>query len=146
MCMIIDASRLGTFFAEPMSPDAKPIHRWLNRGRGTVVYSTGGKFSTEIVGDARRKLVDLVRDGKAKLVPAARLAEPLKALAMLPIRSNDPHVLALARASGVRLLYTGDDDLIADFKSTDLINQPRGKVYSRAANAGLLTNDACRDP
>ena len=134
------------FFAEPMSQDAAPIHRWLNRGRGTVVYSTEGKFSTEIVGDARRKLADLVRDGKAKLVRAARLTEHLQAIAKIPIRSNDPHVLALARASGVRLLYTGDDALIEDFKSAELINQPRGKVYSRAANAGLLTNDACRDP
>ena len=145
MCMIIDASRLGTFFADPMSPDAAPIYRWLNRGRDTVVYSTGGKFSTEIVGDARKKLADFVRDGRAKLVPAARLAEHLEELAKIPIQSNDPHVLALARASGARLLYTGDDALVADFKNAQLVNHPRGKVYSRAANEGLLTNDACRD-
>lgn len=144
--MIIDASRLGTFFAEPMSPDAAPIYRWLNRGRGTVVYSTEGKFRTEIVGNVRRKLADLVRDGRAKRVLMARMAQHLNAIETLPMQSNDPHVLALARASGVRLLYTGDGNLVTDFKNAQLINHPRGKVYTRAANAGLLTNDACRDP
>ena len=146
MCMIIDASRLGTFFAEPMSPEAVPIHRWLNRGRGTVVYSTEGKFRTEIVGNVKRKLTDLVRDGRANRVSKARLAQHLNAIAQLPIQSNDPHVLALARASRARLLYTADQALIDDFKNAQLINHPRGKVYTRASNAGLLTNDACRNP
>lgn len=58
-------------------------------------------------------------------------------------RSDDPHVLALARATGVRLLYTGDPGLIADFKDKKFIDQPRGKVYSSAANAQLLTRTVC---
>ena len=59
------------------------------------------------------------------------------------IRSDDPHVLALARATGVRLLYTGDADLIADFKDKAFLDRPRGKIYSGAANANLLTKSVC---
>ena len=39
-------------------------------------------------------------------------------------------MLALARATSVRLLYTDDRDLIADFKNKKFIDPPRGKVYS----------------
>ena len=38
--------------------------------------------------------------------------------------SNDYHILALARVTGARLLYTQDRKLIADFK--DIV---KGKVY-----------------
>ena len=58
-------------------------------------------------------------------------------------RSDDPHVLALARVSGVRLLYRADKDLIADFKDKRFIDNPRGRVYSSAANASLLARSVC---
>ncbi len=44
--------------------------------------------------------------------------------------SNDLHVLALAQASGARLLYSNDRALQRDFKNKNLIDRPRGKVYS----------------
>ena len=145
MCIIIDANKLGTFLAEPVSPDAAPVHRWLDRG-GTLVYSTEGKFSAEIGEKAKRKLAVYVQDGTAKLVPWERLDDDLKAIRRLDIRSDDPHVLALARASGARLLYTADQALINDFTDHRIVNEPRGKVYKRAANAALLTRAACRGP
>ena len=37
-------------------------------------------------------------------------------------------------------------NLIADFKDKQFIDHPRGKVYSSAANAGLLTRTACARP
>ncbi|MDE0306934.1 MAG: hypothetical protein OXI87_18940 [Albidovulum sp.] len=43
--------------------------------------------------------------------------------------SNDQHVLALARISGARLLYTNDQKLMDDFKNTELVSTPKGKVY-----------------
>ena len=42
--------------------------------------------------------------------------------------------------------YTGDPDLVADFKNKRLVDGPRGKVYSSAANANLLTKAACAAP
>ena len=146
MCIIVDANKLGVFLAKSPHEDAAPIHRWLKRrvGAGTLVYSTGGKFACEVRGNAKRRLEDYSRAGLARLVPASRFAEDEAELKVSDIvRSDDPHVLALARASGARLLYTGDEDLIADFKNSRLIQKPRGRVYSGAANANLLTNDIC---
>ena len=146
MCIIVDANKLGVFLGEPPHEDAAPIRRWLDRPRhtGTLVYSTGGKFADELGYNARRKLADYYRAGRAHRVPASRFVQDEAALkASGRLRSDDPHVLALARASGARLLYTGDEDLIADFKNSRLIQNPRGRVYSGAANADLLTNDIC---
>ncbi|MDE0058363.1 MAG: hypothetical protein OXI22_09895 [Defluviicoccus sp.] len=143
MCIIVDASVLGKFLAEPPGADALPIHKWLTRRRGKLVYSTGGKFAEEIVGKARERLLVYVRADMA--VVEAReheLHEQEQALAA-DIRSNDPHVLALARVSGARLLYTEDGDLMTDFKDKRFVDRPRGKVYSRAANENLLRTANC---
>ena len=149
MCIIVDANKLGEFLADPANDDAVPIRQWLERrnGAGMLVYSTGGKFDGEVGRKARTKLADYARAGKARLVPSHRFSEDADKLrASGQLRSDDPHVLALARASGARLLYTGDQDLIADFKDRNLIRDPRGKVYSSAANADLLTPSACARP
>ena len=149
MCIIVDANKLNGFLADPPHEDAAPIHQWLNRrvGPGTLVYSTDGKFACEVGGNAKRKLEDYYRAGRAQLVPASRFAkDEAKLEASDIVRSDDPHVLALARASGARLLYTGDSKLIADFTDRRIIQEPRGKVYSGAANAKLLTNRVCAAP
>lgn len=146
MCLIVDANRLGKFLADPPNEDALPIRKWLNRrsGSGTLVYSTGGKFESELRGKARRRLADYAQAGKARLVPAARFArDEAELFASDQLQSDDPHVLALARASGARILYTCDKKLKTDFKNRDLISAPRGKIYSGAANANLLTSSAC---
>ena len=49
-------------------------------------------------------------------------------------KSDDPHILALAQVSGVRLLYTNDRPLHGDFGNKRLIDNPRGKVYSTLKN------------
>lgn len=140
--MIVDADRLGRFLADPVHEDAAPIREWLDRRGGRIVYSTGGKFAREVGHRLRNKLVDYVRAGKATFVPPDRFVNDESALGPI-ISSNDPPVLALARATRVRLLYTGDGDLANDFKDKRFIDRPRGKVYSRASNAHLLTRSTC---
>lgn len=146
MCIIVDANKLGIVLAEPPHEDAAPIRRWLDRpaGVGSIVYSDGGQFAKELGSKAKRKLVDYSQAGKARLVPASRFAKDEAELqASGRLRSNDAHVLALARASGARLLYTADQDLINDFKDHHIVRRPRGKIYSGAANADLLTDKVC---
>ena len=144
MCLIVDANRMGDFLAEPPHDDAKPIHKWLRGGTGNLVYSTGGKFDTEIYRGARDKLEEYARAGRAKLIPESTFRDDARWLeASGKLRSNDAHVLALARAGRARLLYTGDDDLKADFKDTAIIAGPRGKIYSGARNSRLLNATAC---
>ena len=78
------------------------------------------------------------------MVSASRFADDERGLReRADLRSDDPHVLALARYKHVRLLYTGDQDLVADFKNKQFVDRPRGKVYASAANADLLTRAAC---
>ena len=147
MCIIIDANRLGAFLSDPADEDAAPIHNWLDRLGGRIVYSNGGTFASELGPRTRTRLQTYVRAGKALVVSADRFANDERGLSeRADLRSDDPHVLALARWSRVRLLYTGDSDLIADFKNQRLVNSPRGKVYSSAANAHLLTRAACTAP
>ena len=147
MCIIVDANKLGAFLADPADEDSRPIRRWLDRGAGSLVYSTGGKFKEEIQGRYKNKLADYARAGRAKLIPESRFAADERSLeARADLRSDDPHVLALARTAGVRLLYTGDRNLILDFKDKNFIDRPRGKVYSGAHNATLLTGSVCASP
>ena len=112
------------------------------------MYSTGGKCAEEIRGRrARAKLADYVRAGRAKLIPESLFAGDERHLEdRADLRSDDPHVFALAKAAGVRLLYTADRNLISDFKDRNFIDRPRGKVYSSARNANLLTDSVCASP
>ena len=144
MCIIVDANRLGAFLANPVDADAAPVRDWLDRG-GRIVYSTGGAFAREVGSRARNRLHEYSKAGKAEFVPAARFADDERSLrADANLQSDDPHVLALARATRVRLLYTGDKNLMADFKNPKFIDG--GKIYSRAANKRLLTRSACAAP
>ena len=138
MCMIVDANVLGMFLLREEDSDVAPIYGWLRRGWGRVIYSTGGYFKTDIDARNRERLAGLVRAGQARLVPWERV-EPHEA-EFADIRSNDPHVLALARAAGVRLLYTKDKRLRRDFRDEKFIG---GAIYRDREDAGLLTEDAC---
>ena len=108
--------------------------------------STGGGFTDE-VGESKKyiqKLVEYLRPGRADLIPCEKFADDEEFLKNSNLlNSNDPHVLALARHTGTRLLYTGDFKLIQDFKNSKVINKPRGKVYSNSTNANLLTGVVC---
>ncbi|MXW01828.1 MAG: hypothetical protein F4X59_12820 [Holophagales bacterium] len=140
----MDTDRIDVFLADPPNVDALPIHRWLGRG-GLIVYSTGSKFSSELKKRARERLRTLAQAGRARLVPAEELEKDERALKKGgEMKSNDPHILALARASGARLVYTGDGKLIADFKNKRLIDGPRGKIYTGASNVRLLNRSVCR--
>ena len=145
--MIVDANMLAEFLADPIRDDAAPIHDWLDRRGGSPVYSTGGRYGAELdrSPNLKTKLADYARRGRARVIPAEEFAPDERALARRPdLRSDDPHVLALARASRARLLYTRDNDLMNDFTNKALIDRPRGKVYRRASNRRLLTRTVCQ--
>ena len=45
-------------------------------------------------------------------------------------KSDDAHVLALARVSGARLLFTNDQALQSDFGNPQIIGGVRGRIYT----------------
>lgn len=142
MCIIVDADKLGSFLGRADDSDWAPIHNWLRGRGGTIVYSTGGKFAGELGGKARKILAAFDQAGMARNVPAVSFQDGELEL-QTRVRSNDAHVLALARFSGARLLCTADKNLIEDFKDKRFLDHPRGKVYTRSDNIDLLTKSAC---
>jgi hypothetical protein len=74
--------------------------------------------------------VALDKAGRAVRIPDADVdAEQKRLEAVGKYKSDDPHILALARVSRVRLLCSNDHLLCADFKNKKLIDKPRGKIY-----------------
>ena len=144
MCVIIDANRMGDFLTRPVKLDSEPIDKWLRRRRGKLVYSNGGRFEREMSYAKKRQFQNYIRAGYTLFVGADTFVEDERGLrANGSLRSDDAHVLALARESGARLLYTHDGLLIQDFKDKAIIDRPRGKVYSGAQNANLLSTRIC---
>ena len=140
MCIIIDANSLGAFLTDPVKKDAAPIRNWLANSGGRIIVSTGGAFKREVGQKLRSRLTTYVRAGQARVIPAEQfVADEQMLRTRADLRSDDPHVLALARMTGARLLYTADANLIKDFKDKKFIDKPRGKVYSSASNSNLLT-------
>ena len=128
--------------------DAKPVRDRVRDGKLTVVYSTHGKFRDELRGKrALRLLAELSRDKKARLVAASELEEKMRVLPS-ELRSDrkggdDRHILALALASGARLLYTEDGPLARDFTDSAVIRSPKGKVYLLAQEARAPPAQKC---
>lgn len=138
MCLIIDANVVSLIFPNP-SLDFLPVHRALVTGKARLVY--GGQLTREYaaVKSFRRFLLLLDQRGSARQVPDTKVDEETERLRTAGVcKSNDHHVMALARVGGVRLLCSNDQDLSDDFKDVALLSRPPGSVYRRAEHAHLV--------
>ena len=127
MCIILDANLFSEYLQN--TPDMAPVRQWLEgskRRRGKLAYSF------------RDKLVELRRAGLLKEIPTAKVAEEEDKLPDL--KSDDPHVVALAVAGRVSVLVSKDQALHQDFKGV----VKGGKVYQTAKHRRLLTPDLCK--
>jgi PIN domain-containing protein len=142
MCIIIDAS-VGSLFS-PLSEDAKPVADWLEKGQGRIVI--GGRNTEELLrlGYLRRWLAGLQRAGRVRVIDSETvLAEENTVTNLGHCVSNDAHIVALARASGARLVFTRDIDLHADLRNLALVSTPRSRIYQVARHRHLLRDVAC---
>ncbi len=138
MCLIIDANFVHRVFPSP-DADGLPIQRALVSGGARLVY--GGQLSREYgrMMEFRRLLVGLDRAGHARKVPDVDVDRATERLERAGgYISNDPHIIALAQVSGVRLLCSNDGNLHADFTNHAFLNTPRGQVYQTAIHAPLI--------
>ena len=143
MCVIVDVNVASEVFRSPPTKRGLPIRDWLTEGDGCVVY--GGRLANELFkyGAARRFLIELGRQGRAARIPQGRIDKETDRLqAGQHLTSNDPHVIALARVSGARVLFSADTDLHADFKNARWVSKPRGRVYSSRKHRRLLHHDS----
>ena len=121
MCVvaIMDASVFGFFPGEQFSE----LRSWIDRGDGIVVYSASGQYAEELrrSGTMKEWLVRYRRSNAAKVVSADEIDAADEMLQNQNIRSNDRHILALARASNALVLASDDGDLQGDFRDTRLL-------------------------
>jgi len=132
MCAILDANVAHEVFEDETHEAGIQFRLWITIGSGRLVV--GGKLTDELSrasekfrkwvpiaqaqGKIQREQDDLVNQRGRNLTGEGHC------------RSNDVHIIALAQISGARLLYSKDKKLQQDFKNKELLDHPRGKVYS----------------
>lgn len=137
MCLIVDSNCSHIIFGQPSSENARPIWDWL-RADGIIVY--GGRLTRELsrTANAVRILAELSRSGRAKFEDEKAVQEQEAIIAATNrCQSDDFHVIALARVSGARVLFTEDKKLMRDFQNLELL-RPKGKIYRAARHRALL--------
>jgi hypothetical protein len=138
MCLVIDSNVVHKVYPDP-HPDFQPIHDRIASGKAKLTY--GGRLTIEYsrMTEFRRLLRLLDQSGHARQLPDAEVEAATRSFSESGLlRSNDPHVLAVAFIGNVRLLCSEDEDLGEDFRDPNILPKPRGNVYKRASHANLL--------
>ncbi len=131
MCGIVDANVAHEVFGNDRPPAGARFFNWLASPRGQLIV--GGELRRELSRDQRlvRWLGNAIQYGRARTIPEEAVEERSEDLRRRDIcKSNDDHVLALAIASGARLLYTNDGLLMDDFRNPNIVPGPRGRIYT----------------
>ncbi len=131
MCAILDNDVAYQVFGRDRPPAGVAFRRWIDSRRGQLVV--GGQLRVELGRNHafRLWLQQALLQGRARSVNDREVDKRTATLRNAGVcRSNDPHIVALAQLSNARLLYSNDDDLRHDFGDKQLIDRPRGKVYS----------------
>lgn len=126
MCAIIDANVAGEVFGSKRTEAGEKFFDWIDEGSGRLIC--GGKLLKELEGSSpgfREWVIAASQFGKIKNINEEEVKRETTQIQKESIRSDDPHILALAQISGARLLYSNDKDLHKDFKNKDL-----GSIYS----------------
>jgi hypothetical protein len=139
MCLIVDANLAAQVFGKPPHSDFKPIIEWLTSDKKDGKLVIGGHLSIELnkVGEASRFVKALLQSGRARLIPDHVIEDETDRMRTMCV-SNDPHVIALARVSGARVLCSNDVALHRDFTNQELVADPRGHVYQTTEHEHLL--------
>ncbi|MYA90524.1 MAG: hypothetical protein F4Y10_01765 [Synechococcus sp. SB0663_bin_10] len=127
--------------------------QWLKDGKGNLVV--GGKLKQELdqgVPGFRRWASQAILAGQLVNVDDHRVNDKTEYVKKHgDLQSDDPHVIALAQVNGARLLFSNDKGLHEDFGNPEVINHPRGKIYSTLENKNftedkrkLLDRHRCR--
>ena len=132
MCAIVDANVAREVFGPGAPPAGENFFAWLNKGNGRLVV--GGKLLEELEAssrDFREWAREVALAGKMRTVSAREVDDRTEQIRNEgSCESDDPHVIALAQVSRARLLYSNDRRLQEDFRNKQLIDDPRGSVYS----------------
>ena len=134
MCAILDANLVGEVFRADPEPAAGQFFNWMYSHQCRLVI--GGELRRELeqVESFVEWADDAALDGRLQVEDDQVVDELARKLSEADdCLSNDEHVIALARVSGARLLFSRDEDLRVDFRNASLL-QPRGKTLPLGGN------------
>ena len=131
MCAIIDNDVSHQVFGTNPTGPGLLFRDWLGRSNGGIIVA-GGRLFRELIQNPNFQRFFEARQqaGRAIRIPDAVVDSEESALESVQTRSNDRHVLALARVSGARLLFTNDNALKLDFANPDIIRGIPGQIYT----------------
>lgn len=140
MSIIVDANCSGDVLRASPAADFIPILDALKNGSARLaVGGTKMKNEYRANGAAWRYLRILEQAGRVRLIPDAKVdTEEVSVVEKYALKSDDPHVLALARISGARLLCSRDQGLHQDFCNPAIISKPRGYIYQTSDHRHLI--------
>lgn len=140
MCAIVDTNvAYEVFDRDPARPEAgRHFFDWLTSPRGQLVV--GGNLLEELSGSGAflNWYKTAINSARVRRIGTDDLAPHLDELSAKPCKSNDKHVLALAAASGARLLYTNDHALMDDFRDGAILPNP-GRVYTTGRSKSITS-------
>ena len=133
MCAILDTSVVHKVFGDNLPEAGRKFFEWLNAGKDKLVVVGRLLQELEKTYAFREWLKQALLAGRAVRFDDRRIGSETSTLERAEsCQPNDPHVIALARISGARFLYSDDQALQRDFKDRTLIDNPGGIVYSTA--------------
>lgn len=140
MSIIVDANCALEVLSPTPSDDFQPVFETIMEKGGRLAYG-GSKLRKEYqaLSTVWKFIVALDRAGKANAYPDAEIDALQQAFTSSgALKSDDPHIIALAQVSGARLLCSRDKALHQDFLAKELIDKPRGRIYQNSKHAKLL--------
>ena len=143
MCVIVDMSVAKRVLLDENDKDYDNLQEAIfSKNRiPSVIIIYGGKLTDEYIKahNVYQIVLSLERAGKAHQKNYQAVSKETKLIKRnLSYKSDDEHILALARISGTRILASADNDLKSDFKDKNLISKPRGKIYGSPTHGSLL--------
>ena len=136
MCAIVDINVVHQGLGRERTEAGKFFFDWLLNG-GILVVG-GSKFESEIRRDSKflRFVNERRQSGKVRqgIKRGEVDAEQNRLIGRNICESNDEHILALARVSNTRILFTNDDALQNDFRNPSIISRSRGQIYTTAVH------------
>ena len=138
MGVIVDANAASEVFSQNRTQAGEHFRRHITNGRGFL--SSGGKNLAELrkVGGFREWEKSALQYRRLRYEDSRSIKQRTDALvAQRACQSDDEHVIALADIGCGRLVFSNDRALQRDFRNPDLVNNPRGQVFSTLRNKHL---------
>ncbi len=145
-CAIVDANSLPEVVSSANAA-SQIFVEFLAQGLGMI--HIGGQLRNEWEANQHHRtwISNGIARGWIKNVDNGEVERKTQDMMTNPkLRSNDPHIVALAQVGGARLLVSRDVALGKDFKDKQFLENPRGKVFPSKAKSSYIRNFLRKTP